>query len=79
MRQWTTVLTVNETIGQIAIRCGIFLGGNLSSLLFVMCLAPLSVVFDRTFKGYQFSDSSTVINHLVYIDDIAAHSRKWNH
>ena len=32
-------------------------------------------MLDKTSKGYQFSNSSTVINHLVYMDDIKLYGR----
>jgi len=83
MRQWTTVLAVNnEAFGKLAIRCMWNFSGRQSlPLLFVTCLAL--VALDRIFKGHQFSDSSTVINHVVFMDDIksciATLSRRWNH
>jgi len=75
MCQWSTVLTVNLAVngvplGQVDINCGIFQGDSLSPLLFVLNLAPFSFVLEKTSKGYQFLNSSTVINHLIYMDDI---------
>ena len=35
-----------------------------------MCLAPLSKILEDTQKGYSLSQSSVVINHLVYTDDV---------
>ena len=76
MSQWRTVLTANnEVLGQVDIKRGIFQGDSLSPLLFIMCLAPLSLILDRSSKGYLFSNSSTVINHLVYMDDIKLYGR----
>jgi len=64
-----------STLGQVDISCGIFQGDSLSPLLFVMSLAPLSVILDGTYKGYEFSGTSTIIiNHLVYMDDIKLYS-----
>jgi len=52
MCQWTTMLTVNGA--QVDISCGIFQGDSLSPLLFVMSLAPLSVILYGTSKVTSF-------------------------
>jgi len=39
-----------------------------------MCLAPLSDIFNCTGKGYNFSRSFTVVNHVVYMDDLKLYS-----
>ena len=60
-------LTVNGVaLGDVSIERGIFQGDILPPLLFVMCLAPLSVILGQTQKGYKVSH--TIINHLVYMD-----------
>ena len=51
MCHWSTALTVNGMfLGKIAIRCGIFQGDSLSPLLFIMSLAPLSLILDQSPK-----------------------------
>ena len=75
MCYWSTVLTANGvSLGKISIKCGIFQGDSLSPLLFIMTLAPLSFILDKTSKDYHLSNSSTIVNHLVYMDDIKLYS-----
>jgi len=67
MCHWSTLLTVNGTsLGKVAIKCGIFQGDSLSPLLFIISLAPLSMILEQSSKGYKISNSTTRINHLVY-------------
>ena len=40
-----------------------------------MCLAPLFKILEDTQKGYSFSQSSMLLNHLVYTDDVKLYSR----
>jgi len=52
MCNWSTLLTVNGvSLGKIAIKCGIFQGDSLSPLLFIMSLAPFSMILDQSSKG----------------------------
>jgi len=44
-------------------------------LLFIVCLAPLTRILEDTKKGYRFSNTSTVINHLIYMDDVKLFGR----
>ena len=60
---------------KIAIKCGIFQGDSLSPLLFIMSLAPLSMILDQSSKGYKISNSSTRLNHLVYMDDVKLYGK----
>ena len=76
MGLWSTKLTINnQVLGNVLINRGIFQGDSLSPLLFVMCLAPLSDILTDTQKGYHISNSATVINHLVYMDDLKLYGR----
>ena len=54
MKLWSTTLTVNNvSFGKVHINRGIFQGGSLSPLLFIMCLAPLSDILNCTGKGFH--------------------------
>ena len=75
MCHWSTVLTANGVLlVKISIKCGTFLGDSLSTLLLIMTLALLSFILDKTSKGYHLSNSSTIVNHLVYMDELKLYS-----
>jgi len=80
MCHWSTLLTVNGmSLGKIAINCGIFQGDSLSPLLFIMSLAPLSMILDPSSKGYRISNSTTRMNHLDYMDDVKLYGKSLSH
>ena len=69
MQLWITTLTIlNETIGIVRIKRGIFQGDSLSPLLFIICLIPLTQILDKTKIGYKIENK--LINHLLYMDDL---------
>ena len=71
MLGWGTELTSgNEILGSVKIKRGIYQGDSLSPLLCIMALIPLSFVLRKVKAGYQFSRSSPVINHLLFMDDL---------
>ena len=52
------------------IQCGIFQGDSLSSLLFCICLIPLTDQLNRLNTGYDQHTTKTKISHLLYMDDL---------
>jgi len=54
----------------IKIHCGIFQGDSLSSLLFCICLIPLTEQLNRLNTGYVEHTTKTKISHLLYMDDL---------
>lgn len=71
METWRTELTsYGETMGEVRIRRGIFQGDSLSPLLFVLSMIPLTLVLRKTGIGYEWREKQSMINHLLYIDDL---------
>ena len=71
MKTWRTNLTANNnSLGKINIRRGIFQGDSLSPLLFVIALAPLSMVLRKVSAGYKMVKDGYKINHLLFMDDV---------
>jgi len=54
----------------IKIQCGIFQGDSLSSLLFCICLIPLTEQLNKLNTGYEEQRTKIKISHLLYIDDL---------
>ena len=52
----------------IKIKCGIFQGDSLSSLLFCICLIPLTEQLNRLNTEYEEHTTKTKISHLLYMD-----------
>ena len=70
MSTWRTKLESNgEVLGEISIKRGIFQGGSLSPLLFVMAMMPLTKVLRNSRPGYEFKNKLK-INHLLHMDDL---------
>jgi hypothetical protein len=71
-RKRMRVHTENKLIEkeQIEIERGIFQGDSLSSLLFCICLIPLTEQLNRLNTGYEEHTTETKISHLLYMDDL---------
>ena len=73
MNNWKTALFLSHKSGNLKsnpadIKCNIFQGDSLSSLLFCLALIPLTTELNRTGYGYKISEKS--INHLISMDDL---------
>ena len=71
MQNWKTKLTsAGKELAEVQIRRSIFQGDNLSPLLFVICLIPMSLVLRKVKAGYSFGNDKPKVNHLLFMDDM---------
>ena len=49
---------------------GIFQGDSLSTVLFVLALAPMSLVLREVKAGYQLEDLRGKVNHLLFMNGL---------
>jgi len=76
MTKWTTNLECGGHLASVNIQRGIFQGDSLSSLLFIICLIPLSVMLREAKPGYNLTRTpSGKINHLLYMDDLKLYGK----
>ena len=56
MKRWRVDLTCNnESLGEVNVKWEIFQSDSLSTLLFVFCLIPLTVILHKPESAYKFS------------------------
>ena len=71
MKNWRVELTARgKNLAETKIQSGIFQGGALSLLLFIIAMIPLNHILRKCTAGYKLSRSQEKINHLMYMDDI---------
>ena len=71
MKTWRTELTVyDNNLGQVRIGRGIFQEDNLSKLIFVLSMIPLTLVLRKIGIGYEWGKKQFRINHLLFTDDL---------
>ena len=58
------------------IRQGIFQGEFLLSLLFVVCLLPLTHVLRDVAPRYHFASNGRKVDHLFFTDDLKLHDQQ---
>ena len=76
MKTWKVKLECGSaSIGEVAIKRGIFQGYSLSPLMFVMCLIPLTMILRKSEPSYQFAKNREKINHLLYMDDLRLYAK----
>ena len=58
MKAWRVDLTSNnQSLGGVDIKRGMFQGGSISPLLYLLCLIPLTVILRKSESAYQFSSN----------------------
>ena len=77
MEKWEVMLcSRNSELDEVEITQGIFQGGSLFPLVFVLALIPLSLILRKAKAAYEFSESKEKINHLSFMDDLKLYSRR---
>ena len=67
MQNWKTMLTsAGKELAEVHIR---------GSLLFVICLIPMSLVLRKVKAGYSFGNDKPKVNHLLFMDDMKLFGR----
>ena len=80
MPQWRVELTSGgERLADVEIKRGIFQGDsikrNLSPILFVLALIPLSIILNKVKEGYSLGKDRAKLNHLLFIDDLKIYGK----
>ena len=75
-KQTTNLESNRESLRLVDIRRGVFQRDSLSSLLFLICLIPMSTLLRRTKQGYSLNKSlKNGTNHLLYMDDLKLYEK----
>lgn len=69
------MLVVDDRLGDVNIRSGIFQDDSLSPLLFVISFIPLQTLPNNTDLGYQTFKTSSEHSHLLDIDDLKLYGK----
>ena len=79
MKQWNTELTAgNQVLGEVRVKRRIFQGDNLSPLLLVLALIPLTLVLRKVKAGYNLGNGLHIINHILFMDDLKLYGKSEN-
>ena len=78
MQNWKTTFTsAGKELPEVPIRRSFFQGDSLSSLLFVICLIPMSLVLRKVKAGYSFANDKPKVNYLLFMDDMKLFGRSF--
>ena len=79
MKSWKLELnTSGKTLGEFDIRRGIFQGNNLSSLLFFLCMVPLTWLLRKAKAGYEWGNKGFKLNNLLFMNDLTLFTKSKN-
>ena len=71
MKSWKFELKASgEKLGEVDIRRETFQGDNLSPLLFVLCMVPLTWLFSRARAGYKWGNKGFKLDQLLFMYDL---------
>ena len=77
MKTWRVELTAGgKSLAETKFQRGIFQGGVLSPLLFIIAMITLNHKLKKYTAGYKLSRSQEKVNHLMYMDDIKLSAKK---
>ena len=69
---------IRRKVGQAGTTREIFQGDNLSPLLFVLCMVPLTWFLRRIKAGYEWGNKEFKLNHLLFMDDLKLFAKSKN-
>ena len=76
MEQWKLLLTSNgKDLRGFDVKRGIFQEDNLLPLLFVLSMAPLSLILKKVNASYEWWKKQYKLNHLLSMDNLKLFSR----
>ena len=71
MKKWKLLSTSNGLdLCEVDVNRGIFQGYSLSSLIFVICMIPLSLLLRKVKASYEWGRKELKLNHLLLMDDL---------
>ena len=71
MKKWKLLLNSNGSdLCEVDVNRGIFQGENLSPLIFVICMIPLSLLLRKVKASYEWGRKEFKLNHLLFMDDL---------
>ena len=75
MANWQReLISCGESLAKVNIRRGIFQGGSLSPLLFVICMIPLTHVLCKAKAKYTLGGGER-FNHVLFMDDLKLYGK----